>query len=409
MRICIRKYTNINDIFEELNNKVDYIIDGGDTDIGLESTVIRVINNVIHILRPGKITKKDLEKYAKVEIDSHVLGDIKNNEKVLSPGMKYKHYAPNTKCILVYSDNKEKMYNKIKSLEDTNTIVICNSSNVSNYKKAIPYGYTEEEISHNIFKILREIENPQHTDWELRRIDDSAKRTEVNSIYRELKSSIVDFVQSKLALSENDEIDVEGAGDYLPSVDSESGLGSNEEITITEQPKVVKKLKNKVKDKIGVYEDSEGMALQPDIGDHEEGEGSPVPEGTNSGRTGEPHDSDQEEGLDGDGNKDIMKIAQLSGMSYRYFVTDKKNGKYVISFTSLYDEENCDLEMSHLDDGGNKYKTQITNCSINGSEGYVKNGIIKGFELKNGVKYKIEVDTDLDDYYACEVKIYANR
>ena len=80
--------TNINDIFEELNNKVDYIIDGGDTDIGLESTVIRVINNVIHILRPGKITKKDLEKYAKVEIDSHVLGDIKNNEKVFSAGSK---------------------------------------------------------------------------------------------------------------------------------------------------------------------------------------------------------------------------------------------------------------------------------------------------------------------------------
>ena len=77
------------------------------------------------------------------------------------------------------------------------------------------------------------------------------------------------------------------------------------------------------------------MALQPDIGDHEEGEGSPVPEGTNSGRTGEPHDSDQEEGLDGDGNKDIMKIAQLSGMSYRYFVTDKKNGKYVISLLCM--------------------------------------------------------------------------
>lgn len=155
--------TNINDIFEELNNKVDYIIDGGDTDIGLESTVIRVINNVIHILRPGKVTKKELEKYGKVEIDSHVLEDIKNNEKVLSPGMKYKHYAPNTKCILVYSDDKEKMYSKIKSLEDTNTIVICNSSNISKYKKAIPYGYTEEEISHNIFKILREIDKKEAT------------------------------------------------------------------------------------------------------------------------------------------------------------------------------------------------------------------------------------------------------
>lgn len=258
-------------------------------------------------------------------------------------------------------------------------------------------------------KLLRLIENPQHTDWELRRIDDSVRRAEVNAIYRELKSAIITFVQNKLALSENDEIDIEGAGDYLPSVDSESGLGANEEIIITEQPKVVKKLKNKVKDKIGVYEDSEGMALQPDIGDHEEGEGSPVPEGTNVGRTGEPHDSDEEEGIVGDGNKDIMKIAPLIGMSYRYFVIDKKKGKYIVSFTSLYDENNCDLEIYHLDESGKKYKTNIINCSVNGSQGYVENGIIKGFELKNGSKYKIELDIDLTDYYACEVKIYANR
>ena len=258
-------------------------------------------------------------------------------------------------------------------------------------------------------RILREIENPQHTDWELKRIDDSSKRAEVNGIYRELKSSIINFVQSKLALSENDEIDVEGAGDYLPAVDSGSGLGTNEEITITEQPKVIKKFKNKVKDKIGIYEDSEGLALQPDVGEHEEGEGSPIPEGTNSGSKGEPHDSDEEEGFSGEGNKDIMKIAQLSGMSYRYFVIDKKKGKYVVSFVSLYDEKNCDLEMYHLDESGKKYKTNIINCLINGSKGYVENGIIKRLELKNGVKYRIELDIDLDDYYACEVKLYANR
>lgn len=257
--------------------------------------------------------------------------------------------------------------------------------------------------------ILREIENPQHTDWELRRIDDTSKRQEVNSIYRELKSAIIDFVQSKLALSENDEIDVEGASDYLPSSDNDSGLGGNEEITITEQPKIVKKLKNKVKDKIGVYEDSEGMALQPDIGEHEEGEGSPVPEGSNSGRSGEPHDSDAEEGTTGEGNNDIMKIVQLSGMNYRYFVTDKKSGKYVISFISLYDEDNCELEMSHLDDSGNKYKTIISNCTINGVSANVEDGKIKEFKIQNGVKYKIEVETDLNDYYACEVRIYASR
>ena len=150
--------TNIQDIFNELNDKVDYILDGGETKIGLESTVIKVIDNKIHILRPGKITYKDLVKYADVIIDSHILGTTKNSDKILSPGMKYKHYAPNTKCILIYSDDKTKMINEMKKLENKNTLVITNTQNIKSFKNAISYGETLEEISHNIFKILRKID-----------------------------------------------------------------------------------------------------------------------------------------------------------------------------------------------------------------------------------------------------------
>lgn len=150
--------TNVQDIFNELNEKVDYILDGGETKIGLESTVIRVIDNKIHILRPGKITYEDLKKYGEVIIDSHILGSIENNEKVLSPGMKYKHYAPNTKCILIYSDDKQKMINEMQKLENNNTLIITNNKNIKLFKNAISYGKTLEEISHNIFKILRKID-----------------------------------------------------------------------------------------------------------------------------------------------------------------------------------------------------------------------------------------------------------
>lgn len=258
-------------------------------------------------------------------------------------------------------------------------------------------------------KILREIENPQHTNWELRRIDDSVKRAKVSAIYRELKSSILDFIQQKLSISDNDEIDVEGAGDYLPSLDNGDIINHDESTIIDEYPKVVTKIKNKVKDNIGIYEDEEGMALQPDIGNHIEGEGSPLSEGTNSGKNRDPLDSDNESGIDEEGDNDVLKNAPLRGMSYRYFVVDKTNRKYIISFTSLYDEKNCDLELYHLDDSGKKYKTKILKCIINGNEGYVDNGIIKGIELKNETKYKIEVIIDLNDYYTCEVKIYANR
>ena len=150
--------TNVQDIFEELNNKVDYIIDGGDTKIGLESTVIRVINNKIHILRPGKITYDDLNKYAEVIIDSHVLGNIKNKEKVLSPGMKYKHYAPNTNCILIYSDNQDKLIKELKKYDNKNNLIITNNKNIKLLDNSIGYGESLEEISHNIFKILRKVD-----------------------------------------------------------------------------------------------------------------------------------------------------------------------------------------------------------------------------------------------------------
>lgn len=153
--------TNIDDIFEELNEKVDYIIDGGDTLVGLESTVIRVINNTIHILRPGKITKEDLEYFnTPVIVDNHVLSNITKGDKVLSPGMKYKHYAPSTKCILVYSENQNKLIDKIKKLENnnSNSLVITKKSNLSYFNNAISYGNNLEEISHNIFKILRKVD-----------------------------------------------------------------------------------------------------------------------------------------------------------------------------------------------------------------------------------------------------------
>ena len=150
--------TNINDIFNELNDRVDYIIDGGDTKIGLESTVIRVINNEINILRPGKITYEDLSKFAKVNVSSHVLKEVEKNEPVLSPGMKYRHYAPTTKCVLVYSDNQDTMINKMQELENENTLVITNNNNLNKFKNPIGYGTTLEEISHNIFRILRSID-----------------------------------------------------------------------------------------------------------------------------------------------------------------------------------------------------------------------------------------------------------
>lgn len=57
--------TVISDILEELGDKVDYIVDGGACEIGLESTVVRVVNGIPTILRPGKITKEQILEVAR--------------------------------------------------------------------------------------------------------------------------------------------------------------------------------------------------------------------------------------------------------------------------------------------------------------------------------------------------------
>ncbi len=157
--------TKIEDIIEELENKVDYIINGGDCEIGLESTVVRVIDNEIKILRSGKITKEDIQKITEyVEVDKKILKHIENDEKVLSPGMKYRHYAPKTHCKLVYSSNNDKLVNEILRIAsiNKNIIILSTAENIGKFNsyKCINIGSKNNllEISHNLFSILRSID-----------------------------------------------------------------------------------------------------------------------------------------------------------------------------------------------------------------------------------------------------------
>ena len=115
--------TKVEDIKEEFQNKVDIIIDGGETSVGLESTVVKVIDGIPTILRPGKITPEDIIEITGVCKLSDNL--FKKAEGVVeSPGMKYKHYAPNNKCILVYSDKEELLIKLIKSNIKEKTLII---------------------------------------------------------------------------------------------------------------------------------------------------------------------------------------------------------------------------------------------------------------------------------------------
>ena len=155
--------TKIEDIIDELDGKVDYILDSGMVDIGVESTVVRVVDNKVHILRPGKITVEDIQSLGiEVIIEKQIMEECAPQEKVMSPGMKYRHYAPNTKCLLIYSENIDKLVDRInQEIElEKNVLVLGRTSNLEKYntENKLDMGDSLEEISKNIFTLLRKVD-----------------------------------------------------------------------------------------------------------------------------------------------------------------------------------------------------------------------------------------------------------
>ncbi len=90
--------TRAADVLNDLEGRVRYIIDGGQCLIGIESTVISLVHQQPTILRPGKVTQEELENVLKTKLGLAQIGG-----PILSPGMKYRHYAPKAKVKLVYN------------------------------------------------------------------------------------------------------------------------------------------------------------------------------------------------------------------------------------------------------------------------------------------------------------------
>lgn len=156
--------TKAEHVYEEMNERVDGIVLGGDCDFGLESTVVDFTSEIPMILRPGSITKEDLEKVIGNVILDPSLEKKEDNKKAKAPGMKYTHYSPNADVYIV-SGKKEDVFQKINNLVVENQEkglkvgVMCLSQNKKMYSgEVIGLGNTLEEIARNLFDVLREMD-----------------------------------------------------------------------------------------------------------------------------------------------------------------------------------------------------------------------------------------------------------
>jgi L-threonylcarbamoyladenylate synthase len=155
-------------VIDDLSGRVDMIIDGGECDIGLESTIVKIDRDeagaYLTLLRPGGITYDALTCVCdRVEIARAVSEQLAKDEKPLSPGMKYRHYAPTAPLVLLDGRAEDVLDYLQKAQENEICAILCYDEEVPCLKseRLLPVGKREDVASHakTLFSRLREADS----------------------------------------------------------------------------------------------------------------------------------------------------------------------------------------------------------------------------------------------------------
>lgn len=152
--------TSADHVYNDMKGRIPLIIDGGECEKGVESTVICFTDNgtAVKILRPGAVTEEMLSQFCKVETDKNVFAKPQENEKVISPGVKYKHYSPKAEIIIIETDDEKALADFLNGKKQENVYGVIFGNEQGIEINTLSYGITAEEQAHNLFALLR------HTD-----------------------------------------------------------------------------------------------------------------------------------------------------------------------------------------------------------------------------------------------------
>lgn len=152
-------------VIDDMDGRVDLIIDGGACKFGLESTIVKINDDgTLTLLRPGEITLEDLSAVVgSVKVADAVTAKLKDGEVALSPGMKYRHYAPSAPLELLDGEVSA-VIDYIKNDGIEQIAIVCYNEDLSHLSKAFPRAHCysfgnrrdEKAQAHQLFSILRD-------------------------------------------------------------------------------------------------------------------------------------------------------------------------------------------------------------------------------------------------------------
>ncbi len=148
-------------VFDDMNGRVEAIVDGGDCEIGLESTVLSLCSETAVILRPGGVTLDMISRIiGKTEVHASALQPIETHTEAASPGMKYKHYSPKAK-ITVVKATLPQFIEYVKANMCDSAAVLCFEGEQEKMPcAAISFGSEKDysEQARRLFSALRELD-----------------------------------------------------------------------------------------------------------------------------------------------------------------------------------------------------------------------------------------------------------
>lgn len=163
--------TTASHVIDDMQGRIEAIIDGGDCDIGLESTIVKIEDNgTMTLLRPGRITIDELSEIAPVIIADAVTDRLGEGQVALSPGMKYRHYAPTSPLVLLDGEIEDAV-EYIRSESFSNIAVLCYTEQRGYVAEQLPdadifvlgAALDVNEQAHHLFAILRDADKLDYT------------------------------------------------------------------------------------------------------------------------------------------------------------------------------------------------------------------------------------------------------
>ena len=432
-------------ILEELNLDPDfkrddkeygtdvYIIGFNDSEGWMNDIIGKILDSfMVAILKDGFEVK-----VGDVLINSDTVGSIVNDPELFITRYKLERKDIIAQYELLCEDKN--IHSKDIIIGDNNKITVYvkkyNRQNEENAtKRCIMVRYPYMKIKHttgysylpysalciihdnNLNEKLRRIENPQHTDWEIKRLNEEPEEKKITrDLMKEMEDAIKDYIREVMKQSDSISTDVEGAGEFLPYQEkSGKGIEDNEFAATNQLDDYLSasslRRTSKKKPKIKAPEESgEEYGFDTGFGTGDD-EGIILKKESDTNlEPSESQDILPKNNIGPDGDNTVFKRIPLKSIDFYKVVVDKSKGRFDIIFNSLYDEDNCELQIKMCGESSDKYPINIIAAMLDNEQCKIEKGKIVELKLNKDKRYKIKCKLDINKLFSSEVSLYANR